>query len=132
MCVPPQSARCQENDLAEAQEAFGIPCLRLMTPGGQQLQSRQVLPDTGLSDGDTVTGIVQEPQLVATHHAFALWYCGSGVVTWGDPRYGGYGEVCLGAFELSWLVMRPSPSGVVLQHGAGLVMQSQISVVEEC
>ena len=38
---------------------------------------------------DCLTVVAQEPQVATTDWAFAVWCPGGGVVTWGDPRYGG-------------------------------------------
>eukprot|EP00913_Durusdinium_trenchii_P007364 g6923.t1 len=51
-------------------------------------RSNWTLLDT-LRSGETVTVVRQAPQLAASCAAFAVWYAGSGVVTWGDSRRGG-------------------------------------------
>ena len=69
----------------KAEQAFGKRYLRLVTAKNRVL----VDPDTTLEeaeieDGECLAALVLQPQLAATHSAFALWCRGdSTVVTWG-------------------------------------------------
>ena len=59
-----------------------------MRTDGTRLRATDSLADAGLWDGDTLSAVVQLPQIIATGKAFALCCCG-GVVAWGNPEYGG-------------------------------------------
>eukprot|EP00435_Cladocopium_sp_Y103_P053975 s1300_g17.t1 len=64
---------------------------RLVTAEGSILgDPMQSLQAAGLQDGDQLTAIMGQTKLASTQGAFAAWCCGGdGVVTWGDPRFGG-------------------------------------------
>ncbi|CAK9023067.1 unnamed protein product, partial [Durusdinium trenchii] len=71
-----------------AKKSFGVCALELMRTDGTRLRATDSLADAGLWDGDTLSAVVQLPQIIATGKAFALCCCG-GVVAWGNPEYGG-------------------------------------------
>ena len=73
-----------------AQKSFQRGFLKLVAADHHALDPALSLQAAGLEDGDHLTAIVQEAKLAATRQAFAL-FCpgGDGVVTWGDPDYGG-------------------------------------------
>ena len=74
----------------KAQLAFGKKHLRLITAKNRVLLDfEQTLEEAKIEDGECLTALVLQPQLAATHGAFALWCCGeSAVVTWGNDRCG--------------------------------------------
>eukprot|EP00434_Breviolum_minutum_P016427 symbB.v1.2.014480.t1/scaffold1060.1/size140514/3 len=74
----------------KAQLAFGKKHLRLITAKNRVLVDfEQTLEEAKIEDGECLTALVLQPQLAATHGAFALWCCGeSAVVTWGNDRCG--------------------------------------------
>eukprot|EP00434_Breviolum_minutum_P000883 symbB.v1.2.000780.t1/scaffold42.1/size391715/9 len=75
----------------QAQRAFGKKHLRLITAKNQVLADPdRTLEEAEIQDGECLTALVLQPQLVATEGAFALWYHGDcTIVTWGDSRSGG-------------------------------------------
>ncbi len=74
----------------KAQRAFGKKHLRLITAKDRVLVDfQQTLEEAEIEDGECLTAVVLQPQLAATHGAFALWcHGGSTVVTWGKANYG--------------------------------------------
>eukprot|EP00434_Breviolum_minutum_P003472 symbB.v1.2.003053.t1/scaffold161.1/size290820/4 len=74
-----------------AQLAFGKKYLRLLTAKNQVLvDPDKTLEEAQIEDGECLTALVLQPELAATHSAFALWCHGdSAVVTWGSEDYGG-------------------------------------------
>ena len=73
-----------------AQKALGRHFLRLARADGRLLNPRESLQVAGLTDGDCIAAIVQQPKIAATHSAFAVWCVGGcEVLTWGDPKAGG-------------------------------------------
>ena len=74
-----------------AQQAFGKKHLRLITAKSRVLvDPDETLEEAEIEDGECLTALALQPQLAATHRAFALWCHGdSAVVTWGDADYGG-------------------------------------------
>ena len=75
----------------KAQQAFGKPCLRLITAKNRVLVDfEQTLEEAQIKDGECLTALVLRPQLAATRSAFALWRHGdSAIVTWGNATDGG-------------------------------------------
>ena len=75
----------------EAERAFGKKFLRLITAKNLILvDPEKTLEETEIEDGECLTALVLQPQLMATQRAFALWCSGDcKVVTWGDHGYGG-------------------------------------------
>jgi len=75
----------------KAKEAFGKKCLTLVTAKNQVLADPdKTLEEAEIQDGECLTALVLQPQLVATEGAFTLWCHGdSAVVTWGHAGYGG-------------------------------------------
>eukprot|EP00438_Fugacium_kawagutii_P028475 Skav205296 [mRNA] locus=scaffold1587:135882:138392:- [translate_table: standard] len=73
------------------QTSLGQTFLKLAAPDGRLLDDpTESLEHAGLQDRDTITTIVQQPKIVSTSRAFALWLGGSEpIVAWGDPAYGG-------------------------------------------
>ena len=67
-----------------AQRALGKKHLRLFTAKNQVLVDfGQTLEEAEIEDGECLTALVLQPQLAATHGAFALWCRGdSAIVTW--------------------------------------------------
>ena len=75
---------------ALAQKSLGRRFLRLATSDGRFLTDLTEALPAGLQDGDQLTAITGQARLEANACAFALWCSGGqGVVTWGNPRYGG-------------------------------------------
>mmetsp|Transcript_70634 Transcript_70634/g.86643 ORF Transcript_70634/g.86643 Transcript_70634/m.86643 type:complete len:285 (+) Transcript_70634:60-914(+) len=74
-----------------AQKSLGKGFLKLVTDRGDVLANvEDTLAGAGIQEGDYLTAIAQQPQLVAARAAFALWCCGGNkVVTWGLPEWGG-------------------------------------------
>eukprot|EP00435_Cladocopium_sp_Y103_P060114 s182_g21.t2 len=73
-----------------AQQSLGQRFLRLATAEGRLLDKTGFLGLSGLHDGDSLSAVALQPKIAATKHAFALWCDGGhGIVTWGDPPYGG-------------------------------------------
>eukprot|EP00435_Cladocopium_sp_Y103_P010029 s156_g2.t1 len=60
---------------------------------GRFLEPEWSLADAGLTDGSTVTAVVQSATIAASDGAFAVWCIGGHVVTWGDGQCGGDSEV---------------------------------------
>ena len=75
----------------KAQRAFGKKHLKLVIAKNRVLlDHHKTLEEAEIEDGECLTALVLQPQLMATHRAFALWCPGdSKVVTWGDYGYGG-------------------------------------------
>ena len=75
----------------KAQLAFGKKYIRLVTAKNQVLvDPDKTLEEAQIEDGECLTALVLQPELAATHSAFALWCHGdSAVVTWGSEDYGG-------------------------------------------
>eukprot|EP00434_Breviolum_minutum_P009327 symbB.v1.2.008220.t1/scaffold497.1/size195672/2 len=75
----------------KAQQAFGKKHLRLISAKSRVLvDPDETLEEAEIEDGECLTALVLQPQLAATHLAFALWCHGdSAVVTWGDAYHGG-------------------------------------------
>ena len=91
VCLP--SGRCGtvslplDSSVAElklaAQESLGQMFLKLAAPNGRLLDRTETLQHEGLENDDSVTAIAQQPKIVATSCAFALWCVGGDrVVTW--------------------------------------------------
>ena len=74
-----------------AQKSFRQGFLRLVADEGQMLTDlSQPLQAAGIEDGDHLTAVAQQPRVTRTNSAFAVWCCGGdGIVTWGDPEWGG-------------------------------------------
>ena len=73
-----------------AQEAFHKGFLRLVTARGRMLTDLTEPLGLAGQDGDQLAAIVLHVHIAATRHAFALWCSGGdGVLTWGNPRFGG-------------------------------------------
>eukprot|EP00435_Cladocopium_sp_Y103_P035419 s149_g9.t1 len=64
---------------------------KLLTADGRVLADPlESLEAAGLQDGEEITAVACPPKLAATARAFAMWCLGGdGIVTWGDPSYGG-------------------------------------------
>eukprot|EP00435_Cladocopium_sp_Y103_P041643 s1343_g11.t1 len=77
-----------------AQRSLGQGFLKLVTKEGHVLASPgDSLQAAGVQDGDHLTAVAQQVEVAACRGAFALWcHGGNGVVTWGDPCYGGDGS----------------------------------------
>ena len=76
----------------KAQRAFGKKYLRLVTAKNRVLvHPNLTLEEAEIEDGECLTTLAFQPQLMATGSAFALWCHGDSaiVVTWGDGDYGG-------------------------------------------
>ena len=75
----------------KAQRAFGKNHLKLVTAKNRVLlDHHKTLEEAEIEDGECLTALVLQPQLMATHRAFALLCPGdSKVVTWGDSAHGG-------------------------------------------
>ena len=87
--LPPSST---VHDLkTAAKRSFGRKCLRFITAKNRiLLDPDKTLEAAEIEDGECLTAVVLQPQLAATHDAFALWCHGdSRVITWGDAQYGG-------------------------------------------
>ena len=82
----PASSSVLEFETATKQ-SLKLQFLELIHTDGSKLSTAGSLQDAGLVDGDTLTAIVQMPQIAASNAAFALCCCGS-VVAWGEPKYG--------------------------------------------
>ncbi|CAJ1414197.1 unnamed protein product [Effrenium voratum] len=85
LSLAPEAQVSELRDLAEA--ALGRRFLQLAFRG-EALELAKTLAQVGVGDGDTVDAIAQRVELATTGLACALYVKGTGVVTWGDPRYG--------------------------------------------
>ena len=84
----PESSKVGDLKLM-AQKSFGQPFLRLATAEGRVLTDPLELLQNALEDGDQLTAIVGQGQLLATATGFALWCPGGDrVVHWGEPDSG--------------------------------------------
>ena len=84
----PESSKVGDLKLM-AQKSFGQPFLRLATAEGRVLTDPLELLQNTLEDGDQLTAIVGQGQLLATATGFALWCPGGDrVVHWGEPDSG--------------------------------------------
>ena len=68
---------------------FVLSTSRQCRPFWRRLELAESLETLGISDGNSLTAVVQIPQLTANERSFALWCCGGNVVTWGDAGFGG-------------------------------------------
>ena len=75
----------------KAQLAFGKKHLRLITTKNRVLvDPDKTIEEAEIEDGECLAALVLQPQLAATHGAFALWCHGdNAIVTWGDAGCGG-------------------------------------------
>ena len=68
-----------------AQKYFGQGFLKLVTANGSVLTDPiKSLHAAGIQDGDHLT-VAQPAKVKGARHAFAMWCCGDGMVTWGNP-----------------------------------------------
>ena len=75
----------------KAQRAFGKKYLRRVAAKNRVLVDPNLtLEEAEIEDGECLTTLAFQPQLMATGSAFALWCHGDSaiVVTWGDADYG--------------------------------------------
>jgi len=74
-----------------AQKSLGRGFLKLVTANGHVLNNlADSLQSAGVQDGERLTVVAQQPNMIATARAFAMWSCGSNtVIIWGDPDSGG-------------------------------------------
>jgi len=73
------------------QKSFRQGFLKLLTEKGHVLTNPEdSLLTAGIQEGAHLTVVAQQPKVAATAEAFAIWCCGGhGIVTWGNPYYGG-------------------------------------------
>ncbi|CAK9093578.1 unnamed protein product, partial [Durusdinium trenchii] len=69
-----------------AQQSFQQGFLALFAPDGRRLDPADSLESANLGKEKHLTAYAQRVHVAATKRAFAVWCCGSSVVTWGDPQ----------------------------------------------
>eukprot|EP00435_Cladocopium_sp_Y103_P043871 s1863_g12.t1 len=116
---------------ALAQTSFGEHFSRLVTADARILSDpTQSLQAAGLQDGDHLTAIVGEVKLASTRKAFAAWCCGGdGVVTWGDPGFGGDSSEVQGQLRNVQHIQATHTAFAAILHNGSVVTWGTVDIV---